>query len=309
MDRYVYMLSDAGVPFYVGKGTHANNYTDKYRRPQYHMLEASKPTSEQTNKLNCAYINKILARGDEVNIAIIADNLTEDEALQLETELIQQFGRLAYGGTLTNLVAEQNKCATDTRKRPVYAFSTSGELKHTFLSIKEAAKDVACSAGNIVWCCKGKYKTAGGFVWSYTNVFPGFVLAANSNAQQIDCYLPSGDFVCTYPTITQAAQITGIDQSSISNSIRQITQVAAGGFIWVHHGRPFTLRDKRTAGKPKKSVGQYAADGNLIKTHTSIKQAERDTGILIAGISRCCRNEQHTAGGFIWKFTDSESNQ
>ena len=44
----------------------------------------------------------------------------------------------------------------------------TGELLATFPSLMEAVRVTGINQGNISSCCKGKYKSAGGFVWQYS---------------------------------------------------------------------------------------------------------------------------------------------
>ena len=55
-------------------------------------------------------------------------------------------------------------------------------------------------------------------------------------------------------------------------------------------------------GNNYKEVEQYDLDGNYIKTYKSSYEAEKMTGVGRTCIGGCCRNEHHTAGGYIWKF-------
>ncbi|MCH8146981.1 MAG: hypothetical protein IH987_03180 [Planctomycetes bacterium] len=83
-DYYVYVHKDkaTGVPFYVGKGV-ANR---AYRREGRNQLWKQRVEN--------------LANGYEVEIA--EDNLTEDEARDLEIDLILKHKRMDEGGTLVN---------------------------------------------------------------------------------------------------------------------------------------------------------------------------------------------------------------
>ena len=58
-----------------------------------------------------------------------------------------------------------------------------------------------------------------------------------------------------------------------------------------------------------RKVVQYDIDGNFIRVWDYIKQASETLNINRCSIGECCRNEQKTAGGFIWKyFTEEDSN-
>lgn len=59
-------------------------------------------------------------------------------------------------------------------------------------------------------------------------------------------------------------------------------------------------------GNNYKAVNQYDLDGNYIDTYKSSYEAEKLTGIGRTCIGSCCRNEHHTAGGYIWKFAEKD---
>ena len=90
---YVYALKDPrqspARPFYIGKGTgsRAWDHLAKYDR------------SEKYKR-----IRGILASGKEPIVFVLADDLTESQALKIEAELIGAFGTEATGGLLTNVV-------------------------------------------------------------------------------------------------------------------------------------------------------------------------------------------------------------
>lgn len=52
------------------------------------------------------------------------------------------------------------------KKKPVDMFSTDGNFIKTFSSILEAQKHIGLGT-RISSCCKGKQKTAGGYIWRY----------------------------------------------------------------------------------------------------------------------------------------------
>lgn len=90
---YIYALKDPRTsparPFYVGKGTGIRAWD--------HTLRVDKTLKGER-------IADIQAAGYEVVTTVLADDLTEAQALKLEAELISTFGTVARGGILTNSV-------------------------------------------------------------------------------------------------------------------------------------------------------------------------------------------------------------
>lgn len=90
---YVYALKDPrekpAKPFYIGKGTG--------NRAWEHQLNID-------DSAKGALIKEIIDSQHLVIHTIISDNLTEEQALKIEAELISAFGIRSQGGILTNKV-------------------------------------------------------------------------------------------------------------------------------------------------------------------------------------------------------------
>ena len=78
-----------GLPYYIGKGTG--------NRAWEHQANVDESEKGQL-------IKQIMDAGYKVIHTIVADNLTEQQALKIEAELISAFGVRSQGGLLTNRV-------------------------------------------------------------------------------------------------------------------------------------------------------------------------------------------------------------
>lgn len=58
---------------------------------------------------------------------------------------------------------------------------------------------------------------------------------------------------------------------------------------------------ERIAKANSKKVVQYTKDGKLVKEHSSIIGAQRETGISNGSIGDCLHNRRKSAGGFLWE--------
>lgn len=49
-------------------------------------------------------------------------------------------------------------------------------------------------------------------------------------------------------------------------------------------------------------INQYTKDGKFVRTWDCISNAANFVGIDKSGIGKCCRGEQKSAGGYIWRY-------
>ena len=64
----------------------------------------------------------------------------------------------------------KRKISEAMRVNKILQFSKEGEFIAEYPSLVEAERQTGCNRGNICQCCKGKYKTCGGFIWKYKEI-------------------------------------------------------------------------------------------------------------------------------------------
>lgn len=64
----------------------------------------------------------------------------------------------------------RKKISENIPSKQVLQFSKNGEFIAEYPSIKEASRQTGCYQQHICKCCKGKRKSAGGFIWKYKEI-------------------------------------------------------------------------------------------------------------------------------------------
>lgn len=122
------------------------------------------------------------------------------------------------------------------------------------------------------------------------------------NSQPVYQYDLKGIFIAEYAGQAEAARITGIHQSDISNACNGKLSVA-GGYLWRK-----TRMDKIEVNIDykksvrNKAVLQYDKSNNLIKEWSSISEISKALGFRAATIRACCSGQIAVSNGFIWRY-------
>lgn len=106
--------------------------------------------------------------------------------------------------------------------KQVFQYSENGELVNIYPSVIEAARQTGYNQGSISNCCRGRANTAYNFVWSYIQLTVNQVLdliesgKISKLCKKVYQYPTDGTLVNVYPSVKEAAQQTGFNQSNIS---------------------------------------------------------------------------------------------
>lgn len=235
---YTYVMSHpiTHKPFYVGKGN-AN-------RMMHHFY--------QRRRCKNPSLKRVLLEIDSLGLKPIYEkilyNVNESVALLKEIETISLLGRLDLGtGPLCNLTGggEQGSSSwspqTRERKslaelakqkgRPVTQYQNDGTFISHFPSAKVASENVTgANRSYITQCCKGRRKSAGGFIWTYKDS-PQPCQLHKSCWRKVQQSTITNEFIAVFFSLTEAQRCTGIELHNISECCRGNSN-SAGGFIW-----------------------------------------------------------------------------
>ena len=103
--------------------------------------------------------------------------------------------------------------------------------------------------------------------------------------------------VNAFGSLKKAADAVGANKRSISSACLGVNKTCKGYYWSYVHPMPLVMKDQR-----KKTVIQMDLNGYPIADYDSLTMASRITGISKTCISRCCRGERDTSGGYRWKY-------
>lgn len=135
----------------------------------------------------------------------------------------------------------------NVKAKSVNQYDLNGELICTFSSLSSASKELGLSYKSMSSCANHKCQSSGGFVWRYVDDPVQFVQPRTCTesrklnnsypykpVDQID--LNSGNVICTFRSVTDAAEHFNVTSASISSVARHVGNCkSAAGFGWEFH--------------------------------------------------------------------------
>lgn len=221
---YVYFLLDprTSQPFYVGKG----------RDNRMHYHEAAVLGNRKDAKLpHHDRIRELHSLGlAPVNLKVLVD-VSEKEALLVEKNLIEHYGRVINGSGILLNKSPGTENGSGISPKPVDQFSLEGEFIKSWESAKEAAEETGANRSYITQVCKGKRISAGNFLWAYKGNSP----RPNVRERQrgVEQFTKEGVSLGVFASLRLAQDASGVPLRQISDCCRRPGS-SAGGFKWAY---------------------------------------------------------------------------
>ena len=148
---YVYRNADTKEVFYVGMGSKERAFNDKKGARNYRWWQYCKENNYE--------------------IEIINEDLTTNQAWEIEKELIKAFGRngIDKEGQLTNIHEGGH---ISKSKKKVRQYDLNGFFIKEWESINNAEvwiQSIGVKSRGVTVCCQYKQKSLGGYQWFYTD--------------------------------------------------------------------------------------------------------------------------------------------
>lgn len=111
-----------------------------------------------------------------------------------------------------------------------------------------------------------------------------------------------GELVASYKTIKEASENTGVAKGNIVKTCKkEIGQ--SGGFQWLYESGYDAMKVYiyKVPGRP---VMQLSKEGEYVALYETIKEASEKTNTNADNITKACKGQRKTAGGFKWMYKE-----
>lgn len=189
------------------------------------------------------------------------------------------------------------KVPSSANEKEVAQYDLNGKFLKVFYSIKQASDFTGISKSGIQHACS-KETYCGNFQWRYFNEDKSNIDKAKTIYKKVYQFDLSGNYIAYYKSASDAGKTLGIQPKDIS-AVCLKRQGQAHGYFWSFK--------KRFEFDPLKSlknipVACYDSSGVFLNSYTSLRQAEKNTGISKGLISNCIKGKSKFAGKLRWRY-------
>lgn len=189
------------------------------------------------------------------------------------------------------------------QKHKCCQYDLEGNLIKIWDDVKEAdkffgpKKKTCC----IERCCDGTgCKTAYGFQWRFIENADNKIDEHNPFKKVLQ-YDSNGNFIKKWPNIATIKNELGWNVSGACQGVNK----TSFGYQWRYEGDNTPVFVIKKPHSVKKKIIQYSKDGVLLNIFDTTKQASEITGVNYKNIQCCAGGKNKTAGGYIWKYSQT----
>lgn len=121
--------------------------------------------------------------------------------------------------------------------------------------------------------------------------------------KKIDMYSLSGDYICTYNSMKEAAEKLKLKNGNLIGQCCMNNKKSAGGYQWKYTNSEKKILKYKRNQSSYKPVLQFTKDNIFIKKYEKIKDAVNELNLDSGAITNCCQGKKYkSVGGYIWKY-------
>jgi hypothetical protein len=270
----------------------------RYENQDYNMLVNRlvyhyfvKPINFEDDRLRVVHID-----GDNCNNHV--DNLRLMNGTQLYVHDLTN-NRKPKTSSITN--RNGKKWSVGSAPRGIVKYTLQGKKIKTYVSIHEAAVENKVHRSSIRSVATRKAIQLNGFVYRYSGDPYRGEHAGFSFEKMVTQYSIEGKKLKTYPSVTEAAQITGIDANTISKAALGKYRLGSG-YVWRYEGGTYQGELKGKIKNRSLPVIQYSLEGKIMNRYPSMNAAMNATGFSSATLADCAYRRTKVSHGYVWRF-------
>jgi hypothetical protein len=208
-------------------------------------------------------------------------------------------------------VEEARKAYAELSKKPVAMYSLRGELLKVFDTTEQAATEVNINASNISSACYpgNPVNNVRGFLWRrfenepLKEIEPYFNQNVK-NSRRVHQYDLKGNYIRSFTSIREVHR-TGVHRQAFTGRKNNIPFFAMDNWYVFSKEAPLANIQVKKKNTQRRKIHQIdPKTGELIKTWNSTREPQRELGI--SNISKVCKGQRKTMGGYIWKYAEED---
>ena len=195
---------------------------------------------------------------------VLASDLTKDEAIQIELQMVQKYDSYnnGYNGSPdgAGYILSTQRCkdvARQSHQKSVHQYALNGSYMNSFISMSEASRKTGVGVGSISSCCLDKQASGGGYFWNFNkmnyyqsnrfckerDILPVYQLSENAKT-----------LVGTYKNIHEASKMSGVNYDCIVQAVlMRHGGNFAYGYFWTRDLNNFVPK-RSTKNRPVQNI-------------------------------------------------------
>ncbi|MBR6548782.1 MAG: hypothetical protein IKT68_04475 [Clostridia bacterium] len=193
---------------------------------------------------------------------------------------------------------------SEQQSKPISMYTLDGQYVKSFPYALIAAQEMGVAVQSISMCATKATKSACGMIWRYfecPQLLESDLPQKHALCKNVAQYSLQGEFIRTFDSLTEAAESANTTITSISKCVNG-PHKQAGGYIWRDYVCEHIPANELPVPKCR-AVAQYDAQGNLIKTFRSLKEAATALGVTPEAICNAAKGKVKTCAGYILKYS------
>ena len=255
---------------------------------------------------------------------ILYTGLSEDEAKQMEIDLIREFKtqdhRYGYNITAGGDDVPILRGPDSPKARAVLVFNLDGTLFDRFPTVTDAAMRIGANQSSIVGNAKSKSGTIAGYFCVYEDECDNFTSQPprqfrdmSAKFKPISQYDLDGTYIQSFDSIKEAAERTGIRKNDISCVLTKRQHETHGFQFRYDDGSRDNIERAPRKGEANRGSNHYDAKavelynvhtGETLKRYGSITEAVKGEDVPYGRIEADCRLDRKSKRDYRWRYAD-----